>query len=116
MGKFFNERIKNMPNSEVRKLKKSVKVTENPVFGQTKGWAEESRKDYIGEPSTPITEPVVAPPVEEDHLYVSDKDKRKLAEEQAQEIVNRTVNPDKVRQTRQNYRKRDKVPTVRVDG
>ncbi len=50
----------NMPNSVVRKLKKSVKVTHNPIFGQTKGFLEDLRKDFNKPP-----------------LYVSDKDKKK---------------------------------------
>ncbi len=59
-GKFFNERIKGMPNSAVRKQRKSVVVTENRIYGQTKGFLEEERKNFNKPP-----------------LYVSDKDKKK---------------------------------------
>ncbi len=46
MGEFFNQTIKDMPNSEIRRLKKDVKVSENRIYGQTKGVFEESRKAY----------------------------------------------------------------------
>ncbi|KKM00350.1 hypothetical protein LCGC14_1805270 [marine sediment metagenome] len=46
MGEFFNQEIRDMPNSEVRKLKKSVKVSDNRIYGQTKGYLEESRKAH----------------------------------------------------------------------
>ena len=46
MGKFFNQRIRNMPSAEVRKLKKSVTVTDNRIYGQTKGYLEEARKAH----------------------------------------------------------------------
>jgi len=61
LGRFFNEKIRNMPTEQVRKLKSKTKVTINPIYGQTKGYLEELRKTY--------NEP---PP-----LYVSDKDKAK---------------------------------------
>ena len=60
MGKFFNQKIMNMPNSVLKRLRKSVKVTDNPVFGQTRGFLEELRKDFNKPP-----------------LYVSKKDKKK---------------------------------------
>ena len=60
MGKFFNDFIKGMPNSETRKRRKSVVITENRIYGQTKGFLEEERKNFN------------KPPV-----YVSDKDKKK---------------------------------------
>ena len=60
MGKFFNDFIKSMPNSAIRKLKGSTKVSENRIYGQTKGFLEEERKEFN------------KPPV-----YVSDKDKKK---------------------------------------
>lgn len=46
MGEFFNKHIRDMPNSVIRKLKRSTKVTINPVYGQTKGYLEEMRKDF----------------------------------------------------------------------
>lgn len=46
MGRFFNEKIMNMPNLVVRKLRKSVKVSENRIYGQTKGYLEELRKEF----------------------------------------------------------------------
>lgn len=46
MGEFFNRTIKDMPNSEVRRLKKDVKVSENRIYGQTKGFLEQQRKDF----------------------------------------------------------------------
>ncbi len=52
----------NIPNSAVRKLQKSVKVTHNRVFGQTRGYLEELRKEFNKPP-----------------LYVKDKDKKKDA-------------------------------------
>ncbi|KKL80879.1 hypothetical protein LCGC14_2000360 [marine sediment metagenome] len=60
MGKFFNDFIKGMPNSAIRKLKGSTKVSENRIYGQTKGFLEEERKNFNKPP-----------------LYVSDKDKKK---------------------------------------
>ena len=53
-----------MPSSAIRKLKKAVVVKQNPIYGQTKGYLEEMRKDF--------NKPEEAPP-----LYVSDKDKKK---------------------------------------
>lgn len=46
MGKFFNQEIMNMPNAEVRKRMKSVRVTVNSVFGQTKGYLEDMRRNF----------------------------------------------------------------------
>ena len=68
MGKFFNSRIRDLPSSEVRKLKRSVVVKENPIYGQTKGYLETLRKEFndlpeedIQSPSTPTTEPENTP-------------------------------------------------------
>ena len=49
MGKFFNARIMNMPSSEVRKLKRNTRVSVNRIYGQTKGFLEDLRKDYNAE-------------------------------------------------------------------
>ncbi len=55
MGKFFNDFIKGMPNSTIRKLKGSTKVSENRIYGQTKGFLEEERKNFSGEDKLTIT-------------------------------------------------------------
>ncbi len=39
----------NMPSSEVKKLKRNTKVTVNRIYGQTKGFLEDLRKDYNAE-------------------------------------------------------------------
>ena len=49
MGKFFNTKIRDMPNSVLKRLQKSVKITDNPVFGQTKGYLEGLRKEFNAE-------------------------------------------------------------------
>ena len=46
MGRFFNETIRDMPSSEVKKLRKETKVTINPIYGQTNGFLEQKRKDF----------------------------------------------------------------------
>ena len=61
MGAFFNEKIRNLPTSEIRKLKSGTKVVINEVMGQTKGWAEDMRKAFNKPP-----------------IYISDKDKAKM--------------------------------------
>ncbi|KKM23386.1 hypothetical protein LCGC14_1615740 [marine sediment metagenome] len=54
MGKFFNQTVRDMPSSEIRKMKKAVVVSENRISGQTKGYLEESRKAFNGVES-PVT-------------------------------------------------------------
>ncbi len=46
MGEFFNRMIRGMSNDDMRKQKRTVLVKENPVYGQTKGFLEQARKDY----------------------------------------------------------------------
>lgn len=57
MGKLFNELFMNMPSSEVKKRRGSVKVTENRIYGQTNGYLESVRKDYNKENSNEETSP-----------------------------------------------------------
>ena len=59
MGAFFNEKLRDLPTSEIRKLKSGTKVVINEVMGQTKGWAEAMRREFNKPP-----------------IYVSDKDRK----------------------------------------
>ncbi|MAH50456.1 hypothetical protein CMI37_31835 [Candidatus Pacearchaeota archaeon] len=46
MGKFFNRKIRDLPAAEVRRLKAATRVVINPIYGQTKGFLEEMRKEH----------------------------------------------------------------------
>mgnify|MGYP003132661186 FL=1 len=81
MGKFFNEMVLGMDANEIKKRKKTVVVTNSPVWGQTKGYLEADRKEFNeaqSEPEPgPETEPELEPVPEEDSapLYISNKDR-----------------------------------------
>ncbi len=64
MGKYFNEVIRDMPSSEVKKQMNATKTPINPIYGQTKGWAEESRKAFNEANDTQATTLVEEKPID----------------------------------------------------
>ena len=82
MGRFFNLKIRDMPNSVLRELQKSVRVTRNRIYGQTKGYLEEMRKEF----NRPIE-----PEVTEEREKMTEADQREFEESDAerQQVLDR---------------------------
>ncbi len=112
MGEFFNQRIRDLPSNEVRKLKASTRVTVNRIYGQTKGYLEQARKDFNGYPEPTFTEPevVVNPQEKVDKMAKAREGKRLKAEARANAIIEQTINPDKPF-----HGKKGTLPEVKVE-
>ncbi|KKN60862.1 hypothetical protein LCGC14_0527330 [marine sediment metagenome] len=118
MGKYFNSQIKDMPSSEIRRLNKDVKVSENRIYGQTTGFLEAGRKAYNEESGSVAAVVTQETPLDllrkqrVENLVKAREAKRVKAERTAEQIIADTVNVDKKRQTRKAYQSPGTLPEV----